>query len=83
MAGSPFYVPVLLGLGARELSMNVNSIQSIRHLLSGISVNDSVDLAEKIKTCETADETESLLRQYYIDNWAGLFPAGLLDSRHR
>src|SRR4030095_16730096 len=23
MAGSPFYVPVLLGLGARELSMNV------------------------------------------------------------
>ena len=83
MAGSPFYVPVLLGLGARELSMNVHSIQPVRQLLSGISISDTVTLVEKIKTLGTADEIESCLREYYLENWSGLFPPGLLSVRHR
>ncbi|MFN0279727.1 MAG: phosphoenolpyruvate--protein phosphotransferase [Pyrinomonadaceae bacterium] len=83
MAGSPFYVPVLIGLGARELSMNVNSIQPVRQLLSGISVNDTIALVEKIKTFHTADEIETCLREHYLKNWKDLFPTGLLNVRHR
>lgn len=83
MAGSPFYVPLLIGLGARELSMNVNSIPQIRRLISGITLKNSVGLVEMAKSCETAEETEQLLRKYYLDNWSGLFPAGLLNSKHR
>ena len=30
MAGSPFYAPVLIGLGVTEMSMNVNSIPQVR-----------------------------------------------------
>ncbi len=83
MAGSPFYVPVLIGLGARELSMNVNSIAQVRHLIAGITVNECVALVERIKPSETADETEHLLREAYLKNWNSLFPPGLLNTKHR
>ena len=83
MAGSPFYVPLLLGLGARELSMNVNSIPRVRRLISGISIHDCVGLVDAVKTHETASETEEYLRRYYRKNWSELFPPGLLESRHR
>ncbi|MEO6051527.1 MAG: phosphoenolpyruvate--protein phosphotransferase [Pyrinomonadaceae bacterium] len=83
MAGSAFYVPILIGLGARELSMNVNSIRQIRHLVSGITINESVALVDTIKSSETAAETEQILREFYLRNWIGLFPAGLLNSKHR
>ncbi len=83
MAGSPFYVPVLLGLGARELSMNVNSIRPVRQLLSGISVSDCVALVDKVKTCITAKMIENHLREYYIQNWSSLFLPEMLSARHR
>lgn len=83
MAGSPFYVPVLLGLGARELSMNFNSIQTVRRLLFGISINDTVSLVEKIKTYTIAGDIENCLNDHYLKNWSDLFPPGLLNVRHR
>jgi phosphotransferase system enzyme I (PtsI) len=83
MAGSPFYVPLLLGLGARELSMNVNSIHRVRRLIAGISVKDCRSLVDVVRSHETATETESYLRLYYRQNWSHLFPPGLLESRHR
>jgi phosphoenolpyruvate-protein kinase (PTS system EI component) len=83
MAGSAFYVPILIGLGARELSMNANSIQQVRRLISGITLKDAVDLVNKVRTFETAEEIEGHVRQYYIDHWNELFSQGLLNSRHR
>lgn len=83
MAGSPFYVPVLVGLGVREFSMNVNSIRSISKLLSGISVNDAVALVESIEPLLTAEQIESHLRDHYLKHWAHLFPSGFLDVRYR
>jgi phosphotransferase system enzyme I (PtsI) len=83
MAGSPFYVPLLLGLGARELSMNVNSIQRVRRLIAGISLKDCVDLADAAGKLQTAHEIEDLLRHYYLDHWSDLFPPGFLEARYR
>jgi phosphotransferase system enzyme I (PtsI) len=83
MAGSAFYVPLLIGLGARELSMNLNSIQPIRNLISSITIADAVELAELVKTSTTAEATEQILRTYYLTHWDDLFPPGLLDRRHR
>jgi phosphoenolpyruvate-protein phosphotransferase (PTS system enzyme I) len=83
MAGSPFYVPVLIGLGARELSINVNSIVPVRQLLSGISINEAAALVETIETLGTAEAIETRLREYYLENWSSLFPSGLLSFRHR
>ena len=83
MAGSPFYVPVLVGLGAREFSMNVNSIQPVRRLLSGISAIDAAKIVEMIKPLKVAADIEAFLSDYYGKNLNGLFPPGLLDVRHR
>jgi phosphotransferase system enzyme I (PtsI) len=83
MAGSPFYVPVLLGLGARDLSMNVNSIQPVRQLIAGISISDTITLVKQISMLGTADEIENCLREYYLENWSSLFMSGLLSVRHR
>lgn len=83
MAGSPFYVPLLIGLGARELSMNVNSILRVSRLVSGISLSECVRLADKVKAFETAVDTEEFLRDHYRQNWADLFPPSLLEARHR
>jgi phosphoenolpyruvate-protein kinase (PTS system EI component) len=41
MAGSPVYVPVLLGLGATEISMNVNSMARVRKVISEIAFGRS------------------------------------------
>ena len=83
MAGSAFYVPLLIGLGARELSMNVNSISHIRRLISGITSDKAQELVKSIEDCETSHEIESKLRAYYSVYWPELFPPALLDAKHR
>lgn len=83
MAGSPFYAPVLLGLGARELSMNINSIVPVQHLLSGISLSDAIALADSAAKYITSEEIEDHLHTYYVENWAALFPSDFLLSRFR
>ncbi len=83
MAGSPFYVPLLIGAGARELSMNINSIQSVRQLIAGITIEDSASLLEQVMKCKTADEAENDLRDFYLENWRDLFPPDILSAKHR
>jgi phosphotransferase system enzyme I (PtsI) len=83
MAGSPFYVPLLLGLGASELSMNVNSIHRVRRLVSGITLDECRSLVKAVKKLKTSEETEDFLREYYRTNWSDHFPPGLLEARHR
>lgn len=83
MAGSPFYVPLLIGSGARELSMNINSIQSVRQLIGGITIEDSASLLEHVMKCKTADEAENELRNFYLENWQDLFPPDILSAKHR
>ena len=82
MAGSPFYVPLLIGLGATELSMNVNSIRPIRKLISGIAYEEARELVAKVKACKTTEQTEKALHQHIRSKWAHLFPPELLESRN-
>lgn len=74
MAGSPYYSPVLLGLGARELSMNVNSIPRVRKVITGIAYEESVTIAKEIENSRTADEAEKVLRNLIDTKWRHLFP---------
>jgi phosphoenolpyruvate-protein phosphotransferase (PTS system enzyme I) len=79
MAGSPFYVPVLIGLGARELSMNVNSIPRVRRIISGIAFEEAKKLVDRIKKCRVATEAEQTLSTHISENWAHLFPVELVS----
>lgn len=80
MAGSPFYTPLLIGLGATDLSMNLHSISDVQKIISGIAYSDTLDLADSIRGCETASQTEKQLMEFYREKWPHLFPAELVSS---
>ena len=72
MAGSPFYLPLLIGMGATELSMNVNSILRVRKVISGIAYQETLDLAREAGSCRTADEVEAVLERHIEAKWSHL-----------
>ena len=78
MAGSPFYVPILIGLGATELSMNVNSITRVRRVITGIAFDETRDLVGSILSCGTVEDVESTARAFVEEHWSHLFDADQL-----
>jgi phosphotransferase system enzyme I (PtsI) len=77
MAGSPAYVPVLLGLGATELSMNINSIPRIRKIISEIALEEAQEIVGKLDGCRTAGEVEKAVSEFYQDKWTHLYSNGI------
>jgi len=78
MAGSPFYVPFLIGLGARELSINPKWISNVRRVASAITVDEAEYLVRSLGTARTAKQAEDFLRTYYVENLGDAFPPELL-----
>lgn len=81
MAGAPFYVPILVGLGAVELSMNINSILRVRKVISGIAHEETQNLIRQIEICKTADEIERVVQANIKKRWTHLYPPNLFQSR--
>ena len=50
MAGKPIYIPVLVGLGVDELSLNAQNIPLIKKAISSISFKEAQDLTKKLVT---------------------------------
>lgn len=73
MAGSPFYVPILIGLGATELSMNVNSITRVRRVVTGIAFDETRELVGRILRCGTVEDVEGTARAFVEEHWSHLF----------
>ena len=63
MAGEPLYLPILLGLGIDELSMNPLCILKIKKTLRSISYHDAHQLAIMIDQFKTASEIEDFMKQ--------------------
>lgn len=78
MAGSPAYAAVLLGLGARELSMAPASIPRVRRAIEGIEEKSVVEIADACLECADADEVEELVRAGLGGRWPNLFPPEIL-----
>ena len=81
MAGSPFYIPLLVGLGVTELSMNVNSIPRVRAVAAGIAFEETRELVREAARCRTADEIEKVLLRHIQEKWSHLYPAGFFTNR--
>ena len=62
MAGEPEYLPVLLGLGFDELSMNAVSIPRVKKILRRCSMADAKEVASRVLTYATAAEADSYLK---------------------
>lgn len=78
MAGSFLYAPILVGLGVRNLSMNVRAISRVRNILKSISAETASRLAESLLDCSSAKESEQVMLSFYERNWPNIFPRSLL-----
>ena len=74
MAGSPYYAPLLIGLGATELSMNATSIERIRKIISGIALEEAQRLVKSVEQARTVEEMETSIDKQIRKNWLHLFP---------
>ncbi len=62
MAGEPAYLPILLGLGYEELSMNAVSIPEVKKVLRRCSRSEAEALVSQALKFATAAEVESYLQ---------------------
>jgi phosphotransferase system enzyme I (PtsI) len=78
MAASPAYAAVLLGLGARELSMSPTAIPRVRRTIAGLEQKVTEAIATACLDCACADEVEELVRVRLGERWPNLFPPEIL-----
>ncbi len=61
MAGEEIYLPILLGLGLEELSMNSISIPRVKKIIRSITYKEARNLMERALVMKTASEIENLI----------------------
>ncbi|HEY0079927.1 MAG TPA: phosphoenolpyruvate--protein phosphotransferase [Pyrinomonadaceae bacterium] len=80
MAARPVYAFILVGLGARDLSMTASSIPRVRRTLAGIEAERARALAAECLECSTADEVEQLVRVRLGAEYPHLFSPEILPA---
>ena len=63
-AGDELYIPLLVGLGLDEFSMNSNSILKSRKIISELEKTKCEEFAEEILKLTSAEETKSVLQKF-------------------
>lgn len=67
MAGDPINLPVLMGLGLRELSMNAMSIPIVNRVIRKLNASETAAFIEKILTLGQVSEIEAMVKAHYGD----------------
>jgi phosphotransferase system enzyme I (PtsI) len=65
MAGEPLYVPLLLGLGVDELSMNPQSIPIVKEAIRSIDTIEIQEVMDSAMTLTTPQAVESLILEKF------------------
>ena len=65
MASDPINLPILLGLGIDELSMNPQSIPAVKSMIRALKVEDARAFMKDVFKQNTASEVEELIRETY------------------
>ncbi|MBF0378705.1 MAG: phosphoenolpyruvate--protein phosphotransferase [Desulfamplus sp.] len=65
MAGEPFNLPVLMGLGLTKLSMNPMSIPAIRQMVTRLSVGEAKEFVDKIIKMGQVSDIVNLVKEKY------------------
>ena len=68
-AGDELYIPLLIGLGLDEFSMNSNSILRARKRISELEKFDCKVLADEILNMSSAEEVEEKLKEFAKSNF--------------
>ncbi|MDZ7580448.1 MAG: phosphoenolpyruvate--protein phosphotransferase [Deltaproteobacteria bacterium] len=67
MASYPVHIPILLGLGIEELSMNPQAIPTIKQMIRSIKISDTKPLVAEALKLRSAEKVFALLRDTYGD----------------
>ncbi len=65
MAGDPFHVPILLGMGINELSMNPQAIPAVKSMIRSLRMEDAQKFMNEVLKKTTAKEVVDLLQEAY------------------
>ncbi|MDH3883350.1 MAG: phosphoenolpyruvate--protein phosphotransferase [Desulfobacterales bacterium] len=65
MAGTPHHIPLLLGLGMEELSMNPQTIPDIKRVIRSLNVADARSFLQDVLKQRTARNTFELIKATY------------------
>lgn len=74
MAGELPCVPILIGMGIDELSMNVHAIPKVKKLLNCITEKGSIEIAENAIKLKTATETKEYVIREIMERWGNALP---------
>ncbi len=61
IAALPEFIPLLLGLGLRQLSMSPRSIPTVKEVVRSTTISEAEDLARRCLAASTAEEVGELL----------------------
>ena len=75
MASQLSCVPLLVGMGVDELSMNIHSIPKVKKLLNTITEKDSKEILENSLKLKTESEIRNYVRKAIVKRWGDDFPA--------
>jgi phosphotransferase system enzyme I (PtsI) len=65
MAGTPHHIPLLLGIGLDELSMNPQTIPDIKRVIRLLNVADARSFLQEVLQMRTAKSTFELIKATY------------------
>jgi phosphotransferase system enzyme I (PtsI) len=70
MAGDPIYIPILIGLGYKNLSMSPSQLLKAKLLISQINTEECKKLVEEMAVCKYARVAEEKLADF-VKKFAG------------
>ncbi len=76
MAGDPLYIPVLLGLGVEELSMNPTSIPVVKRVIRMTSLSEAREIARQVLDLATVEEVNEYVNREMDHRFPDIFRFG-------
>jgi phosphotransferase system enzyme I (PtsI) len=76
MAGDPLYIPVLLGLGVEELSMNPTSIPVVKRVIRMTSLGEATKIARRALALATVEEVNEYVNREMDHRFPDIFRFG-------
>ena len=66
-AGDPLFIPILIGLGLDEFSMNSNSLLKARMTINNLDKEKCEKLTEEVLKMSSAEEVEERLKEFKVN----------------
>jgi len=79
MAGVPLHMPILLGLGLDELSMNALSVLEVKKIIRSLTYKESKELLDNVMEFTTASDIRSFVKEEMLKRFPMDF--GVLKNR--